>query len=248
MSNFTFLDCIEIRIFDTLKLKLHSTLRVDITRRFIVMHTKHIQSLWAGILFFYLMSPVAFATPEEDTANAEKSFNGEDVKEATRLLRSAADQNYFPAQIRMGEFMHASDEDEESFGWFLTAAYQGDAAGQFNLGQMYANGFGIEANPEKAFYWSKKSAEQNFLPAVQLMAGAYKERTNHVGKIIEGKNSLGLLPDQTQADFWSAKLPELEKIEAKRIKKLQAAQAKRNAELLAAEKAKQSKLLCGLKC
>ena len=212
------------------------------------MRTKHIRPLWVGVLFFVLLSQIAFATPEEDVANAENSFNEEDVKEASRLLRSAADQNYFPAQVRIGEFMHASDEDEEAFGWFFTAAFQGDAAGQYNLGQMYANGFGTEPSPEKAFFWTKKAAEQNFLPAVSLMAASYKVRLNHAGKPIEGKNNLGLTPDETQADFWSAKLPELEKIEEKRLKKIAAVKAKREAQAAAKTKQDQSKLLCGLKC
>lgn len=202
------------------------------------IHTKHIQSLLVGILYCSLLSPIAFATPEEDMASADKAFNEEDIKEAARFLRLAAEQNYFPAQVRLGEFMNASDDHEEAFGWFLTAAFQGDAAGQYNLGQMYAFGFGTQQNFEKALYWTKKAAEQNFLPAVQLLAMSYKVIPNADNKNPKVKNSLGVIPNQEQADFWAAKLPELEKAEAKRLKKLEAAAAKKATEAAAAAKAK----------
>lgn len=204
----------------------------------IAMRTKHILSLLVGILYFGLLSPIAFATPEEDMASAEKSFNEEDIKEAARFLRLAAEQNYFPAQIRLGEFMNASDDHDEAFGWFLTAAFQGDAAGQYNLGQMYALGYGTQQNFEKALYWTKKAAEQNFLPAVQLLAMSYKVIPETDNKKSKVKNFLGVIPNQVQADFWAAKLPELEKAEIRRIKKFEAAAAKKAAEAAAAAKAK----------
>jgi TPR repeat protein len=208
------------------------------------MLTKHNHFFWIGILFFITAFPVAFATPEEDFASAEKSFNEEDIKEATRLLRAAADQNYFPAQVRLGQFMTGSTDYEEGFGWFLTAAFQGDAAGQYELGQMYALGYGTDKNPDKAFFWTKKSAEQSFLPAVQLLADLYKPEAER--KIL--KNILGITPNAEQAAFWAAKLPELEDAAAKKAKRALALYNKR--QLDAAEKAKkeQSKLLCGLKC
>ncbi|NOU01794.1 MAG: sel1 repeat family protein [Gallionella sp.] len=208
------------------------------------MLTKHKYLFWIGLLSFLMVSPIASATPAEDFASAEKSFNEEDIKEATRLLRAAADQNYLPAQVRMGQFMYGSTDYEEAFGWFLTAAFQGDAAGQYELGQMYGLGYGTDKNPDKAFFWTKKSAEQNYLPAVQLLADLYKPEAER--KILI--NFLGISPNAEQAAFWGAKLPELEDAAAKRSKRIQALQKKKDIE--AAEKAKkeQSKLLCGLKC
>jgi uncharacterized protein len=207
------------------------------------MGTKHMRSLFIVILLTGLLSPSVFATPEEDYANAEKSFNEEDIKEATRFLRLSADQNYFPAQVRLGEFMYGSDDFEEAFGWYLTAAFQGDAAGQYHLGQMYGQGFGVDKSPDKAFFWIKKSAEQSYLAAVQLLADLYKPEEE-----ITRKNILGLKPNKEQEDFWGAKLPDLEKIAAKITKKARAEDAKKRAAYDAKIKAEQSKLLCGLKC
>jgi TPR repeat protein len=212
------------------------------------MHTKFTQLLLAGALFFSLLPPIALATPEEDLASAEKSLMEEDIKEATRFLKLAADQNYLPAQVRLGEFMYGATEYDEAFGWFLTAAYQGDAAGQFNLGQMYVGGFGVDKNQAKALFWYKKAAEQSFLPAVRLLAAAYDTLKNNSDSKKTSVDSLIVEPNQEQADFWSAKIPELEIIEAKRTKQVKAAILKRNAEAKAKAKEAESKLLCGLKC
>ncbi len=208
------------------------------------MHTKFVQLLLAGALFFSLQPSIALATPEEDFASAEKSFNEEDIKEATRYLRLAADQNYFPAQVRLGELMTGSTDYEEGFGWFLTAAFQGDAEGQYNLGQMYALGYGTEINPDKAFFWTKKSAEQNYLPAVKLLAGLYQSPED--GNKL--KNILGITPNKEQADFWGAKLPDLQKAADKKTKQARIAYEKRQSDLAEKAKQEQSKLLCGLKC
>ena len=40
------------------------------------------------------------------------------------------------------------------------AAEQGDAMAQFNLGQCYTNGTGVEKDEQKAVEWYKKAAEQ----------------------------------------------------------------------------------------
>jgi TPR repeat protein len=211
------------------------------------MRIKNVGSLWMSIVLLGLglSSPVAFATPEEDFASAEKSFNREDVKEATRFLRLSADQNYFPAQIRIGELMNGAEDHEEAFGWFLTAAFQGDAAGQYNVGQMYGLGTGVQRSPEKAFYWTKKSAEQDYLVAVQLLATAYSAITDDKGGTV--KNMLGLAPNKEQADFWGAKLPKLQEAQAKAERKA-AMLAKKRAEELKKAKEEKEKLSCGLKC
>ncbi len=215
--------------------------------------------LWVSILLLGMPPTVVFATPEEDFVKANQLYEEADFKESTRLYLQAADQNYLPAQVRLGEMLLGGTEYNEAFGWFLTAAFQGDAAGQFNVGQMYMNGFGVEASPSKAFYWTKKAAEQDYLDAVRLLAFSYRPVISKSveGKVDKGKsvevepqsnNELGIESNQEQADFWAAKLPALEKNARRELKKITDATAKKRAE--EAEKAKeaQSKLLCGLKC
>jgi len=207
------------------------------------MSTKHVRSLLVYAFCFILISPAAnAATAEEEWWLSEKFFNEGDVRESAVHLRLAAEQNHLAAQNRLGEHMWGSDDYEEAFGWFLTAAFQGDAAAQFNLGQQYANGTGTEPSPEKALYWAKKSAEQNYFPAVEMLSVLYAGKLDKdTQKTDPVKNGYGIAPNQEQADFWKAKLPELQKNEARRLKRLKAEQEKKaieEKEKRAAEEAK----------
>ncbi|HEX5277231.1 MAG TPA: hypothetical protein VFW42_06145 [Fluviicoccus sp.] len=48
----------------------------------------------------------------------------------------------------------------EALKWFHKSAQLGDPSGQFNLGMMYANGYGISKNQTEAARWFKLSADQ----------------------------------------------------------------------------------------
>ena len=162
------------------------------------MSTRFSQSFLVGILMLFTLSPVAFADALEDMARGEEAMKGEDLLEATKFYRRSAEQNYAPAQVALGELMHSTLENDEAAGWFFMAAYQGDAAGAYNLGQMYVVGEGVEKNSGKALYWLKHAAEKNYLPAVEVMADAYR------------KGDLGLAAiDLDQAKIWESKLPAL---------------------------------------
>jgi TPR repeat protein len=163
----------------------------------IKMSTKLSQSFGIGILTLMLLSPVAFADVAGDVAKAEEALTREDLRDAIKYYKQAAEQNYIPAQVLVGQFMHDSQEYEEAAGWFMTAAVQGDPAGAFNLGQIYAVGEGVEKSPEKALYWIKFSANKNYLPAVEVLAMAYKN------------GDLGLPIDLDQAKIWESRLPAL---------------------------------------
>ena len=207
--------------------------------------------LLLGVLSFGLLPAVALAAlaaGEEDYASAVKKYEGEDFKEAARLYRLSADQNYLPAQVRIGEFAQAAEDYEEAFGWYLVAAFQGDAAGQFNVAQMYALGLGTLASPEKAFFWTKKAAVQDYLPAMRLLRSAYLVNTDPKGGLSETQKTFGVEPNQEQADILNAKLPKLEEAEATRGRRLKAEIAKEIIARREKEKERKSKMLCGLKC
>ena len=85
------------------------------------------------------------------------------------------------------------------------AATQGDAAGQANLGRMYMTGNGIEKDDNKALYWIRRAAAQDYLSAVRAIALAYK-----VGGF-SGK----IKPNLDQEKLWNAKLSRLEAIARK---------------------------------
>ncbi|MGB0712388.1 MAG: SH3 domain-containing protein [Gammaproteobacteria bacterium] len=52
-------------------------------------------------------------------------------------------------------------------------ARQGDAEAQYNLGWMYANGYGLAQDEAKALIWWRKAARQNHSDAVVAVAMAY---------------------------------------------------------------------------
>ena len=148
-------------------------------------------------------SSVAPVDPEKLVAQAEKALDRDDLGVAMKLYVQAAEQNYTPAQVALGELADSSQFYEEAVGWFLMAATQDNAAGQYNLGRMYVAGNGIEKDEAKAAYWFRRSAAKNFLPAVKLLAVAYR-----VG-------DLGIKVDLDQANSWDAKAARLEAIERK---------------------------------
>ena len=163
------------------------------------------QSFCIATLMLFTTSSIAFADALQDMARGDQAMKGEDIQEAAKYYRLAAEQNYAPAQVAMGELMHSTLENEEAVGWFLMAAYNGDPAGSYDLGQMYVVGEGVEPNPEKALYWIKLAAEKNYIPAIEVMVNAYQ------------KGDLGLPLDIEQAKIWEAKLPPLKAVENKKI-------------------------------
>ncbi|WP_159436571.1 SEL1-like repeat protein [Pseudovibrio sp. Tun.PSC04-5.I4] len=53
-------------------------------------------------------------------------------------------------------------------------AEQGDLKAQFQLGDAFWQGFGVEINYEKAFYWLNKAAQGNYLDALTSLALMYE--------------------------------------------------------------------------
>jgi uncharacterized protein len=176
------------------------------------MREKDNWSYWFGILVVALLPSVALAeaapaTPataadaEKIEAAAEKAYDAEDLDIAMPLFIQAAELNNLRAQVYLGEMAEASQVYEAAVGWYLTAAMQGDPAAQYALGRMYLAGTGIEMDDAKALYWIKHSADKKHLPAVKVMANAYR-----VGL-------LGLQVDPDQAASWEAKAVRLEAIQ-----------------------------------
>lgn len=56
---------------------------------------------------------------------------------------------------------------------FREAAEQGDPVGQYVLGRLYLNGFGVPQDDEKAVDWISRATEQGLLPAVEALAALY---------------------------------------------------------------------------
>lgn len=209
------------------------------------MSARHSQTFWVGIFVAWsLLSSAALADPADPAASvtpvdpeklmaqAEKALDREDINVAMKLYVQAAELNYIPAQVAMGEFADSAQFYEEAVGWFLMAAMQGNAAGQYNLARMYLAGNGIEKDESKALYWFRRSADKKFVPAIEILVGAFQS------------GLYGLKVDLDQAKSWDAKASRYRAIERKAAdEKLTAlAEAKKKLrEEEAAKKANKSK-------
>ena len=106
---------------------------------------------------------------EEDT---EASF------EAARYWsEKAAEQDYAPAQVRLGTIFHeglgVARDPQRAARWFLQAAHQGHAGAQAMIGVACHLGIGVPADRQNAARWLSVSAFQG-----NPMAQAYLPRVN----------------------------------------------------------------------
>jgi hypothetical protein len=152
--------------------------------------------LKSGLLSMALVGPLAVAGPQEDTELAVKEFNRGDLVASMALWRKAAGEGYAPAQVWLGEILDKAEEDAEAVTWYRKAAEQGSAAGELGLGIMHAKGEGVPIDLAKAHSHVLKAAQQNHVPAMVVMMGAYQN------------GGLGLAADPVQAAAWEAKLVE----------------------------------------
>ena len=112
--------------------------------------------------------------PEENVRLAEEAFDKSDIVSAMRFYRKAAEAGYGPAMSRLAYLLDKSEEDEEAIKWLKKAVQLGEAEGQFELARMYAYGEGIEQDKKQAFELFKKSADQQYAPAIRVLALAYE--------------------------------------------------------------------------
>ncbi len=150
--------------------------------------------LVAGALLWAFITPGALAQPAQDAELAEKEFARGNLIVAMSLWRKAAQLGYAPAQARLGDVLDKAEEDVEAADWYRKAAEQGNAAGEYGLGQMYLKGEGVKKDVEKARSYILRAAQKDYVEAVVLMMGAYRS------------GGLGLAVDPAQADAWEAKL------------------------------------------
>lgn len=94
------------------------------------------------------------------------------------LLTQSSDLGYAPAQVDLGKIYYfglgGKKDDVAALTWFKKAAEQGDAKGQYQLGQMYTEGkAGLKESEKEASTWYEKSANQGYAPAQYYLAILY---------------------------------------------------------------------------
>lgn len=95
-------------------------------------------------------------------------------------VRQKAEQGDAEAQHKLAKLylFDALSGDAEDYRfsalWMKRAAEQGHVLAQFNLGEYYANGWGVPENHTEALKWMKRAAEQGEVLAQLRLGYAYK--------------------------------------------------------------------------
>jgi len=130
------------------------------------------------------------AAPADDVRQADAALATGDVFVAMSLLRRAADQNDALAQARLGDLLHAAEFDAEALVLYRKSAEQGEAAGEFGLGRMYADGAGVPRDPAKALEWYRKAESKNHPQTLDALARAYRTGSLGLARDLDRANAL----------------------------------------------------------
>jgi len=178
----------------------------DIDLESVTMEARHKRTFRIGILAFCISSSLALADTAEEMARADAHYNNMEMMDAAVIFKKLALQNYVPAQTRIGELLDYTESDEEAVGWYIMAAFQGDAEGAYFLGKMYLAGEGIKKDPNQALYWFKFAAEKNSLNGMKALESAYRNPAN---------TGLPVTVDLKQAEYWKARMIPVEEARKK---------------------------------
>ena len=131
----------------------------------------------AAIALLCALASGAQAGPSEDLRDAEAAAGTGDVYTAMALLRKAADNNHPVAQARLADLLHAAEFDAEALALYRKSAAQGEAAGEFGMGVMYAEGAGVARDEALALEWFRKAEKKGYPPALNALVRAYRSGT-----------------------------------------------------------------------
>jgi TPR repeat protein len=91
-------------------------------------------------------------------------------------LRKAADLGSTNAQNGLGSIHYRKQEFADALVWYRKAAAKKDPDAQFNIGNIYNRGKGVEINEQEAIKWFTLAAEQNDDRAQNELGGIYMNR------------------------------------------------------------------------
>jgi TPR repeat protein len=130
---------------------------------------------WRWMIFAFLCTGAAptLAAPEDDYRTGERAYQTGDVSGAMQALRRAADAGHAPAQVLLADILDKAEFNEEAVVYYRKAASQGNADGEFGLGNMYASGEGVDRNLAEARNWYTRAAGKNHPQAINVLAQAY---------------------------------------------------------------------------
>ena len=109
------------------------------------------------------------------------------------MISPAQDTNITAEEANMkGEEYYNRKDYTEAVKWYRKAADLGNASGQFNLGVMYSNGYGVTQDKAEAVKWYRKAADQGRANAQYNLGVMYD-------------NGVGVTQDKAEAAKWYRK-------------------------------------------
>lgn len=177
-----------------------------------------------GVAAFGLLAGIAQAdviamTKAEIQAEmdrAQSAYYRQEMMDAALIYKKLALQNYLPAQTALGYLLDYTEASDQAVGWYIMAAFQGDATGAYALGNAYITGAGIKKDPAQGLYWTRFAADKGNLNAIKVLESAYRR----------GETSgLAVKVDIGQAEYWKSKRIPLQEAEKKERVEAEAKQA-----------------------
>ena len=99
------------------------------------------------------------------------------IGQGVKLLESAADKNYAPAQFSLGMLYLFDDyemkDPQKAAEWLLRSAEQGHRDACHNLGKMFYEGAGVARNVPAAIRWMTTAASMGEIEDVLILALLY---------------------------------------------------------------------------
>ena len=138
----------------------------------------------------FISTVATLAILTQTTPSAPPQTPADDVEQALAAARVTADRGNVVAQFSLGAMLYYGGTDTTgAIGWFRRAAAQGYAPAEFQMGQLYAFGFGVAQSDAEALAWYRKAAVHGDAAAQRAVGDAYQK-------------GRGVAADPTEAARW----------------------------------------------
>jgi TPR repeat protein len=92
------------------------------------------------------------------------------------------------SQLEQGKRLFQDGFYKRAMEQLLPIAAEGNMEAQYAVGYMYYYGFGAAQDTESGNFWIRRSADQNFGPAIKALAIMQQEESKHI-KVKKLKNN-----------------------------------------------------------
>ena len=82
-------------------------------------------------------------------------------------------------QANLGFFYHGAKRYDMALDWYHRGARHGCGGCEYNIGQFYSDGHGVEQNIDTALEWYTKSAEKGHASAQNNVGGVHRKKGQH---------------------------------------------------------------------